>query len=97
MTTASSMVRATPKSWAILVVTGAAIMAATPAIAEFTPIMVEEMPRFSRMIDSSGSPRPMATPTALMAEIAAISEGQWMASASSHFICDMTAFIQTLE
>ena len=49
---------------------------ATPAIAEFTPIMVEEMPRFSRMIDRSGRPRPMATPTALMAEIAAISEGQ---------------------
>ncbi|MNK80759.1 hypothetical protein D3C87_1004840 [compost metagenome] len=70
------MVRATPKSWAILLVTEAAIIAATPAMAEFTPIMVEEMPRFSRMIDRSGRPRPMATPTALMAEMAAISEGQ---------------------
>ncbi|WP_455854655.1 hypothetical protein [Ensifer canadensis] len=51
-------------------------MEATPAIAELRPISVDEMPRFSMMLESSGRPRPMAMPTALMAETAAISDGQ---------------------
>ena len=55
-------------------------MAATPAMAEFSPIMEDETPRFSRMMESSGSPRPMAMPTAVMAETAAIRAGQWITS-----------------
>ncbi len=74
--TANIMVRATPQVWAILVVTGAATIEATPAMAALRPIRVEEIPRFSRMMLRSGRPRPMAMPTALMAEMAAISDGQ---------------------
>ena len=79
-TTAHSMVGTTPSLCASLVVTGAAAMAAMPAIAEFSPIRVEEMPRFSRMMLSSGRPRPIAIPTAEIAEMAAIREGQWISS-----------------
>ena len=80
ITTAHSMVCATPKRWASQVVTGAAAMEATPAMAELRPIIVEEMPRFSRMMLSSGRPRPMAMPTAEIAATAALTEGQWILS-----------------
>src|SRR5689334_22623344 len=79
-TTAIIMVLATPKSWASLVVMGAASIDATPAMAALRPINVDGMPRFSRMMDRSGKPRPMAMPTALMAAMAAISDGQWIRS-----------------
>ena len=45
-------------------------------MAEFSPIIAEEMPRFSRMMLSSGRPRPMAMPTAEIAATAAVTEGQ---------------------
>ena len=76
MSTAQIIVVATPNWWANQVVTGAAAMAAMPAMAEFSPINVEEMPRFSRMMLSRGRPRPMAMPTAVMAETAATRDGQ---------------------
>ena len=53
------MVLATPNRWAIFAVTVAAAMEARPAMAEFSPIIVEEMPRFSMMMLSSGKPRPI--------------------------------------
>ncbi|MCY1242716.1 hypothetical protein D9M72_557000 [compost metagenome] len=59
-----------------MVVNGAATIDATPAMAEFKPISVEEIPRFSMMIDRSGRPRPIAMPTALIAATAAISDRQ---------------------
>jgi len=55
-------------------------MAAMPAMAELRPISVEGIPRFSRMMLRSGRPRPIAIPTAVIAEMAATSEGQWMSS-----------------
>ena len=82
ITTAQSMVEATPYLWASLVVTGAAAMAATPAIAVLSPIRVEATPRFSRMMESSGSPSPIAMPTAEIDETAATSDGQWISSTS---------------
>ncbi len=76
----STIVVTTESRCAIIVESGAATMAATPAMAEFKPIMEEDTPRFSRMIESSGNPRPMAIPTAVIAETAAIRAGQWISS-----------------
>jgi hypothetical protein len=38
--------------------------------------MLDEMPRFSRITDNSGRPRPMAIPTAVIDATAAIRAGQ---------------------
>jgi hypothetical protein len=70
------MVGATPNRCASRVVIGAAIIAATPAMAVLSPISVEGMPRFSRIMLRRGRPRPIAMPTEEIDEMAAKSDGQ---------------------
>ena len=51
-------------------------MEATPVIAASRPVIEEESPRDSKMTLSSGIPRPMAMPTALIEAIATEIERQ---------------------
>ena len=78
----------TPKRTASGVASGAPAIEARPATAVFRPIMVAEWPRASRMMLSSGMPSPMAMPTTLIEEIAAMIDRHCTASGAAAPLSD---------